>query len=443
MTFSKFTDFRVVDSVQTQAKAIVNRELEMDFLDKEGKKTDWVILDSSSKYNKDLDPVEDSAVRVDSASPIEKYVEPQTLTRVLTVTSTITTLEGCSSFVVETANAIMKRVQGAKDFLRSFKQNFGIIFGVANVVLSIYSMYEDTRRAFKSYWIKDYEGVRDHAANTTSSTLNLSSSLLGITAYVLYKTKFVVSSIAAGAITVTSSCLGAGAFAVYGAIQFVSLRRILRSLDRIKKIFNKSTSETEKYIESLKDFKAQLILTPAEERKIQDKYQDIECELEQQNKISTAIQNLQLKKYKRLARRVGPNMAKEIKDLFLEKNGGISKFETFTRDLIGGDQAAKNEACEKVGQLLKSYRLSLMKNLALTALKMAGALVGTIGVLVALASPLGAGVLMGVSSVILLTAVYRTNFWKYEKLEDTTVFGFSLYNIKIPELDQSFKAKKA
>ncbi|MCH9631772.1 MAG: hypothetical protein S4CHLAM6_00890 [Chlamydiae bacterium] len=354
-----------------------------------------------------------TVVRVFNKKRFKKFID---------VSSLIVTVQGVAKTLVTLVGSLIKHVRsidmGSK--FGKFKSTYGFGFNALDVIISSYALYDDSIHGYKAYKISDQEGVKDSSVNVLGSSTNIASIGAGTAAFI-YKIKnaaapSVALAAKSAACSIASSILGAIAFSAYTVFQAVGLKRVCVAAIRLRNELTSSKSIEQKYIDALTDMKSLISVTDKEHYKI-----GVKVNWNPQQMIEE-IKKLLKKKHNKLVRRVGEDLAQ-----YIEKN-----LDVLIAGFSSGCPAARKMAFRGAATLLNQYRVCLNKHIKLKIFKVVGGALGAIACLMTLSTPVGAAVLFGLSTVILIRAWYLEKYHETKKFNHVGVCGAKFFEYKVP-----------
>ncbi len=362
--------------------------------------------------------------------PKEKFEE------VVSASSAVVILQGLAKTVVEVFSALSKSIKNLKikHNFSKFHSTYGFFFNALDIFVSSYGAYQGSIGGYKAYKIHDGEGVRHHGVNVVSCSSNIAGIITGAAAFgmKIQATKVAAPAAAslnakAAVLTTAATGLGAIAYGAYAIYEGLGLKRIWAAATRLKDSLIGDKTPEEKYIAGLKSMESLITITSDERMDIANKAKH------NPDVIRSETEKLLLKKHKKLERRVGADFA-----LYIQEN-----LETLIEGMNSKDPAAKTMAIAASGALLSKYRCILNKEITLKIFKVVGAVLGVVASLVALSTPIGAGIIFGLSTIALMVGWVGDTRWKVENYDEVNILGYKFFGYKIPTASEVFESIKA
>ncbi len=326
-----------------------------------------------------------------------------------------------TNFIIRAFSSIKTAGSAAARFAR-FKGTTNIPFWGIEAALGIYDGYQGSKAAYKAKKIGDLEGVRHNSLAAVGFVTGWASSgmaLVGIISEFKNVAIPVVTSI-----TLASIALGVISFGIYTIYQAAQAKRLCTAASRFNAAFNNEKKAAEKYQAGLNELRRQIEISPEEYEKA------VKRAYSRNTAIREEIANVLQKKFNKLERRVGKEIALEIEE----------NLDSITHEIDHADLKVRKAAFGKAEALMKKYRGAVNRELTLRVMQVAAGVLGAVGVAMFVVNPVAASLLIGIGGVVGIIAWYGNKYWKIEKFENRNILGI-YNNYHIPTAAEALASK--
>lgn len=343
------------------------------------------------------------------------YLKERRFNLILERVGIVQSIFGIFRCVITSVGNILDKVKPALGMrFNKVRIPIGLSYNAVDLITSCYGVYSASKGAYQSNKIGDMEGVRDNSLSVGSASSNIIGTSSNISAFAIG-----AKSIGkAASLGIAGTVFGVVSFSLAILAESISFKRVYKAAAKLKSIFASDSNIKDKYLKGLNEWKKFFELNDEEKLRVVNKSQgDL-------NKQQKEINRILAKKYRKLERRVGPELAAQIQDHLGSLIEGVTK----------NDQSALDQACELLNKCRKAYN----RDLYVRTIRIVGCVIGLTACLIWATTPIGGAILITVFASMMFYAWYQKNRARESKFETIPLGLYSHLNYRIEKMGTTF-----